>query len=142
MINLGSEYSVFVSTFHSERASIPNWNMPSLDGFFESLIQDQDKLVQMGVLQTSKNQSLLMSDSNNDPKATDSKPKENQISSVGALFSIKEKTKCPYCMRGFHPESQCMKNTLDQLKTLLEQKNIYLQQGIDMSDAREQTEEF
>ena len=57
---LVSEYSVFVSTLHSGRASIPNWNMPSLDDFVESLIQEQDKLVQMGVIQTSKNQALLV----------------------------------------------------------------------------------
>ena len=30
---LGSKYPVFVSTFHSGRASIPNWKMPSLDSF-------------------------------------------------------------------------------------------------------------
>ena len=85
--NIGSEYSVFVSTFHSGRASSSSWKMPSLDAFVESLIQEQDKLVQMGLFQSSKNQALLMSDSNNaqdkgkhkgkDPKATDSKPKEN-----------------------------------------------------------------
>ena len=62
---LGLEFSVFVSTFHSKRVFIPNWEMPSLDDFVESLIQEQDKLVQMGVIQTSKNQELLMSDSNN-----------------------------------------------------------------------------
>ena len=89
--NLGSEYLVFVSTFHSGRSFIPNWKMPSLDSFVDSLIQLHDKLVQMGVIQTYKNQALLMSDSNNvqargknkgkDLKATDSKPKENQRSS-------------------------------------------------------------
>ena len=87
----------------------------------------------MGVIQTSKNQALLMKDSNNaqargkhkgkDPKATDSKPKENHRSSKGALVSKKkkkfEKTRCPYCMRGFHPKSQCMTKTIDQLSTLL-----------------------
>ena len=36
--NLGFEYYLFVSTFHSRRASIPNWNIPSLDSFVESLI--------------------------------------------------------------------------------------------------------
>ena len=110
-----SEYLVFVSTFHSGRASIPNWNMPSLYAFVESLIQDQDKLVQMGVIQTSKNQALLMSDSNNvqargkhkgkDPKDTDSKPNENHRSFDGASGSKKktnfEKNRCPYYMRGF-----------------------------------------
>ena len=100
--------------------------MPSLDAFVESLIQEQDKLVQMGVIKTSKNQTLLMLDSNNvqykgkhkgkEPKATDSKPKDNQRSSEGASGSKKkkkfEKTRCPYYMRGFHPKSQCMKKTI------------------------------
>ena len=77
----------------------------------------------MGVLQTSKNQALMKSDSINvqdkgkhkgkEPKASDSKPKESQKSSEGDLgFKKKkkfDKTKCPYCMRGFHPKSQCMK---------------------------------
>ena len=61
----------------------------------ESLIQEQDKLVQMGVFQTSKNQALLMSDSNNvkargkrkgkEPKASDLNPKENEKYFDGAL---------------------------------------------------------
>ena len=88
---LGFECSVFVSTFHSGRASIPNWKMPSLEALIEFVIQEQDKLVQMGGIQTSKNQALLMIDSNNaqergnnkgkEPKAIVSKPKENQRSS-------------------------------------------------------------
>ena len=49
---------VFVSTFHSGRVSIPNWRMPSLDVFAKYLTQEQDKLIQMGVLQTSKNGTL------------------------------------------------------------------------------------
>ena len=71
--------------------------MPSLYAFVESLIQEQDKLVQMGVIQTSKNQALLIPESKNlqdrgkhkgkEPKATDLKPKENQRSSDGALGS-------------------------------------------------------
>ena len=95
MLNkIGNEYFVFVSKFHSGIDSIPNWKMPSLDSFVESLIQEQDKLVQMGVLQASKNQALLMSDSTNAqakgnhkgkyPKASDSKPKESRKSSEGA----------------------------------------------------------
>ena len=61
--------------------------MPSPDGFVEFLIQEQDKLVQMGVIQTSNNKTLLILDSNNvkatgmhggkDPKSTDSNPKES-----------------------------------------------------------------
>ena len=59
--------------------------MLSLDAFVESLIQEKDKLVQMGVIQKSKNQALLMTDSNNvqergkhkwkETKNNDSKPR-------------------------------------------------------------------
>ena len=84
---LGSEYLVFVSAFHSIINSIPNWNIPSLDAFDESLIHEQYKLVQMGVIQTSKNQALLVTNSNNmqergkhkgkETKNTDSNSKDN-----------------------------------------------------------------
>ena len=81
----------------------------------------------MGVIQTSKDQALLVTDSTKvqdkgrpkgkDPKAADSNPKENQKTYEGASNSKKnkkfEKKKCPYCMKGFHPEDSCMKNTLD-----------------------------
>ena len=44
-----------------------------------------------------------------DPKASNSKPKESQKSSERDLGSKKkkkfEKTKCHYCMRGFHPDN-------------------------------------
>ena len=148
---LGSEYSVFVSTFHSGRASIRNWKMPSLDAFVESLIQEQDKLVQMGVIQTSKNQALLMTDSNDaqergkhkwkESKTTVSNPKENQRYSDGASVSNKknkfDKAKCPYYMRGFHPERQCMNKTSDQPSTLLKKNNVSLPQEVKKYDAGE-----
>ena len=71
----------------------------------------------MGVIQTSKNQALIVIESNNaqekgkhkgkETKNNDLKPKENKKYSDGASGSEKkkkfEKTKCPYCMRGFHP---------------------------------------
>ena len=150
---LGSEYFVFVSSFHCRRASIPNWKMPSLDAFVESLIQEQDKLVQMGVLRTSKNLALLVTDSNNvqskgkhkgkDPKSIDSKPKENQRYFDGTSGSKKknkfEKTRCPYCMRGFHLENECMKKNIEQLSTLLEHNNISLPQGKKKFDAGQST---
>ena len=114
---LGSEYSVFVSIFHFGRASIPNWKIPSLDSFVKSLIQEQEKLNWMGVIKNSKYQSLLVTNSTKaqakgkskekEPKANDSKPKENQKTFEGASGSKKkkkfEKNMCPYCMRGFHP---------------------------------------
>ena len=57
-----------------------------------------------------------------EPKASDSKPKEDQKTSKGALGSKNkrkfEKKMCPDCTRGFHPEDSCMKKTLNQLKAL------------------------
>ena len=38
-------------------------------------------------------------------------------------------------MRGFHPKSHCMRKTIEQLSTLLEQNNISLPQGENKSDA-------
>ena len=56
---------MFISKFHSKRLENPNWKMTSLDSFIESLIQEQDKLIQMGVLKASKNQALLVGETNN-----------------------------------------------------------------------------
>ena len=43
---LGLEYFVFVSIFHSKREVFPDWKVPSLDSFSESLSKEQDKLIQ------------------------------------------------------------------------------------------------
>ena len=82
----------------------------------------------MGVIKTSKYQALLVTDpskaqengksKNKEPKETNSKPKQNQQTFEGASGSKKKRKKCPYCMRGFHPEDSCMKKTLDQMKAL------------------------
>ena len=76
---------MFFSIFHSKRESFPDWKVPSLDSFFESLIKEQDKLIRMGVIKTSKDQDLLVIDSSKaqakgkskkkEPKAADLKPK-------------------------------------------------------------------
>ena len=36
----------------------------------------------------------------------------------------KEKTKCTYFHKGWHPERSCMKNTIDTMARLLEKNNI------------------
>ena len=110
-------------------------------------------MVQMGVLRTSKNQAILVTDSTKEqdkgrpkgkePKAYDLNPNENQNTSEGDSGSKKkkffEKKMCPYCMRGFHPEDSCMKKTLNQLKALCVQNNIALPQGVVISDDEEKT---
>ena len=110
--NIGPKFSVFVSTFHSGILTTPNCQIPSLDTFTESLIQEQDKLIQMGALKASKNQALLDGDTKNaqykgrqnwkDKKNTEIKPKEKQNPSDWASGSKKDKhkrfenTKCMY----------------------------------------------
>ena len=109
---------MFVYNFHSRRLSTPNRWIPSLDSFIESLIQEQDKLIQMGALKASKNQALLARDTKNvqakenhrgkNKKNSNLKPKEKKNPSKGYFDSKKDKNKkcdkakCSYCKRGFH----------------------------------------
>ena len=65
---LGPDYSVFVSTFYATKLTSRTWKMPSLTYFMESLTQEQDKLVMMGTIKPSKDQSLIAGDSRVDSK--------------------------------------------------------------------------
>ena len=56
---LGADYLVFVSTFHSMKLSTPNWKIPTLNSFIESLTQEHDKLIQMGIIWSSRDQELV-----------------------------------------------------------------------------------
>ena len=64
-------YSVFVSTFHYVKLSTPNWNIPTLKSFIESLTQEHDKLIQMGIIRSSRDQALVAGG----PKVTNDKGK-------------------------------------------------------------------
>ena len=55
---LRADYSVFVSTFRAGNLTTPKWNIPTLDAFIESLTSEHDKLVQMGIIQSSRDQAL------------------------------------------------------------------------------------
>ena len=44
-------------------------------------------------------------------------------------------------MRSFHPESHCMKKTIDQMEKLLEQHNISLPEGASKIDSGEYSED-
>ena len=67
-MNLGLNYSVFVSTFHATNMIAQTWNIPSLVDFMESLTQEQDKLAMMGTIKPSKYQDLVVGDSKMDSK--------------------------------------------------------------------------
>src|SRR5882762_9575507 len=55
---LGADYSVFVSTFCEGNLTTPGWKMASLNAFIESLTSEHDKLVQMGIIKSSRDQAL------------------------------------------------------------------------------------
>ena len=56
---LSADYSVFVSNFQSVRLTTPNWNISTLDAFIESPTHEHDKLMQMGIIQYSKDQAMV-----------------------------------------------------------------------------------
>jgi hypothetical protein len=48
---LGSAYSVFVSTFYATREALGKYfQKPTLESFFAALIREEDKLIQLGVI--------------------------------------------------------------------------------------------
>ena len=47
---IGANYLVFVSTFRAGKLTTPEWKMPALNAFIESLTNEHDKLVQMGII--------------------------------------------------------------------------------------------
>ena len=56
---LSSKYSMFVSTFYATKGALgTQFTMPSLDDFVVNLTQEQDKLIQMGTLKSSKSHAL------------------------------------------------------------------------------------
>ena len=110
--NIGADYSVFASTFHSVKLSTPNWKISTLDSFIESLTQEHDKLIQMGIIRSSRDQALIAGG----PKVVNDKGKKKDESHVekekskepsGSKRSKKNgkgKTLCSYYGRGFHPK--------------------------------------
>ena len=55
---LGADYLVFVSTLCAGKVTTPRWKMPTLNAFIESLNNEHDKLVQMGIIRSSRDQAL------------------------------------------------------------------------------------
>ena len=133
--------------------------MPTLNAFIESLTNEHDKLVQIGILISSKYQALFVGG----PKASNAKGKQKkektkfyppkqkeknqQLDEPSGSRKNKQrgkgKTTCSYCARGFHLESSCMKRTIDQMALLLEKNNITLPEGTrkkDIADRNNQLE--
>ena len=129
---LGTYYSVFVSTFHSVKLTTPNWKMPTLNAFIESLTNEHDKFIQMGIIRSSEYQALVAGGPNtangkgkpkNEPPV-DKEQSDHPLGSQRSKKNGKGKTLCSYCGRGFHPESSCMRIKIDEMNLLLKKHNI------------------
>ena len=146
---IGADYSAFVSTFHTGKLTTTNWKMPTLNSFIESLTNEHDKLVQMAIIGSSKDQTLVTGG----PKSTNGKGKKKDESLVEKDLlnepsclkrsekNGKEKTLCSYCGRGFHPESSCMRRTIDKMDLLLKKHNITIPTSTRKDDHGEEIEE-
>jgi hypothetical protein len=122
--NLGPEFYVFVSTFHTVRfASGATWNMPSLEDFIESLTQEKTKLMNMGTIKGPRAHALTVHYGSHKYKKSKDKDKQKAHTHpnkegytkpfTDASGSKGEKgrkgEKCMYYHKGFYPKSACMK---------------------------------
>ena len=110
LTKLNADYSVFVSTFQIVRLTTPNWKMPTLNGFIQSLISENDKLIQMGIIRSPKDQDLVARGykvANDKGKQRDESPMKKELSkepsgSKRSKNNDKGKVICSYYERGFH----------------------------------------
>ena len=110
---ISAEYSVFLSTFQLVKLTTPNWRIPTLDAFIQSLTYEHDKLYQMGIIRYSKDQALLAGEpkatngnGKQNPKNEPPKEKEHSNEPSGSRRSKKKgksKILCSYRGTGFHP---------------------------------------
>ena len=126
-----------------------SWRMPTLNSFIESLTQEHDKLIQMGIIQSSRDQALVAGGTkvaNDKGKQKDESPieKEHPKEPSGSKRSKnngKGKTLCSYYGRGFHPKGSCMRRAIDEMALLLKIHNITVPSSIRKAEHREETEE-
>ena len=103
----------------------------------------------MGIIRSSKDHALVAGGPkvvNDKGKKKDESPMEKEqsnepSSSKRSKKNEKGKTLCSYRGRGFHPESSCMRRTIDVMTILLEKHNITVPIGTRKAGHREETEE-
>ena len=103
----------------------------------------------MGTIKTSKDQALAAWVSNlskgkkkdRDSKQPEKKKQDKPNIHDGGSNRCKDKdkmgkenTKCTYCHKGWHLESECMKKTIDMMVQLLEKNNIPTLEGARKND--------
>ena len=60
------------------KLTTPNWRIPTLNSFIEYLTQEHDKLIEMGIIRSSKDQALVAGG----PKVANDKGKKKDESPI------------------------------------------------------------
>jgi hypothetical protein len=124
---LGSAYFVFVSTFYAIRDALATaYKNPTLESFCVTLIRKQDKIVQLGVINTTStsNKALVAQQNNKSKNPKKQHPrhnKQNKGPKLSQPTSVpngdkEEKSKnkktnrhCYFCGKDGHVETKCFK---------------------------------
>jgi hypothetical protein len=139
---LGSAYYVFVSTFYAMREALGKaYEKPTLESFFASLIREEDKLIQLGVINIAgTSNKALVSQQKHKPKYPKKQhprynnkqykgPKPTQTTSSpngdkGTQYKNKNTNKhCNFCDKDGHDESKCFKK-MGALEVVMKKNNI------------------
>ena len=124
--------------------------MPTLYAFIQSLIFENDKLIQIGIIRSSKDLALVAREdkvANDKEKQRDESPmkKEQSKEPSGSKRNKntgKGKVLCSYCGRGFHSKSSCMRRQLNEMDLLLKKHNIFVPASTRKHDSEEEDEEY
>jgi hypothetical protein len=139
---IGSAYFVFVSTLSSMQEALwEAYQKPTFEKFCDALIREQDKLVQLGVINTAgtSNKALVVhqKDKPKNPKKQHPRhnnkqhkgPKPTQTTSApngdkGAKYKNKKIDRhCKFCDKDGHDESKCFKK-MEALEATMKKHNI------------------
>jgi hypothetical protein len=139
---LGSEYFVFVSTLYAMKEALGiAYQKPTLESFYDALIREKDKFVQLGVINTAgtSNKALVIhqKDKPKNPKKQHPRhnnkqhkgPKPTQTDSApngdkGEKYKNKKTDRhCNFCDKDGHDESKCFKK-MAALEVAMKKHNI------------------
>jgi hypothetical protein len=139
---LGSAYSVFVSTFYAMKEALEKaYEKPNLESFCDSLIREEDKPIQLGVISTAHTSNkALVSQHKDKPKYPKKQhprynnkqykgPKPTHTTSApngdkGEKYKNKNTNRhCNLCDKDVHDESKCFKK-IAALEAVMKKHNI------------------
>jgi hypothetical protein len=118
---LGLEYSLFVSTFHLGRyTSRSRWTIPTFTDFIESIMHEQSKLIQMGLINDSK----VKQKGKGKEHSEEEEEGNSSDGSLGSKYGNGKKGNPTHgCYNhGSHPESTCMKKQIDLMAEVIQSK--------------------